>query len=230
MGNIDSTQYLRKCEYCKGKDGNPKDIYETFQSAVDTAKHIEESRGIFLSIYRCPQNNGWHLTKNNADSEFVERKETLFQSNNIPLKSSNGSWEYIEDDVKEINDDNEKIFVQSRKIQKEIPIKKIECVSETELTISGKIIEFHKNVNIEKIFNINLQNIFCANIVKNIFEGIIHQITVFVDNNNKTESYTILIMEKLLKGKKIIKGNRITINIIGKSINGIYMWCCKNVK
>jgi hypothetical protein len=231
MGNIDSTQYLRKCEYCKGKDGNLKDIYETFQSAVDTVKHIEESRGIFLSIYKCPQNNGWHLTKNNANSEFVERKETLFQNNNIPLKSTNGTWEYIEDEIEGIIDENngEKIFVQNKIIQKEIPIVKIESISETELKISGKIIEYHKNVDIEKIFKINLQNLFCANIVKNILDGIIHQITIFVENNNKMESYTILLMEKLLKGNKIIKGNRITINIIGKSINSINMWCCNNV-
>jgi len=231
MGNIDSMQYLRKCEYCKGKDGNPKDIYESFQSAVDTVKYIEESRGIFLSIYKCPQNNGWHLTKNNANSEFIERKETLLQNNDIPIKSSDGSWEYIEDKDEGINEevDYEKICMQSKKVQREIPIKKIECLSETEIKISGKIIEFHKNVDIEKIFKINLQNLFCANIVKNILDGIIHQITIFVENNDKMESYIILLMDKLLKGNKIIKGNRITINIIGKSINGISMWCCNNV-
>jgi len=231
MKNIDSMQHLRKCEYCKGKDGKPKDIYETFQSAVDTVKYIEESRGIFLNIYECPQKNGWHLTKNDANSEFVERKETLFQNNNIPLKSSNGSWEYIEDDVEVINeeDDNEKVFIQSKIVHKEIPIQKVECIPETKLKISGKIIEFHKNVDIEKIFKINLQNIFCANMIKNILNGIIHQITVSVESNNKIESYTILIMEKLLSGNKIIKGNKITINIIGKSINGINMWCCNNI-
>jgi len=36
-------------------------------------------------------------------------------------------------------------------------------------------------------------------------------------------------MEKLLNGNKIIKGNKITINIVGKSINGINMWCCNSV-
>jgi len=226
VDNIDSMQHLRKCEYCKGKDGKPKDIYETFQLAVDTVKHIEESRGIFLNIYKCPQGNRWHLTKNNANSEFVERKETLFQNNNIPLKSSNGFWEYIEDYVEDIN---EELHIQSKLIQKEIPIHKIECISETKLKISGKIIEFYKNVDIEKIFKINLQNIFCANIVKNILDGIIHQITIFVENHNIIESYTILIMEKLLNGNKIIKGNKITMNIVGKSINGINMWCCNSV-
>jgi len=231
MENVDSMQHLRKCEYCNGKDGKPKDIYETFQSALDTVKYIEESRGIFLSIYECPQNNGWHLTKNNADSKFVDRKESIFQNNNIPLKSTNGFWEYIEDNDAEINEENDngKPFIQSKIIHKEIPIQKIECVPDRKLKISGKIIEFHKNVDIEKIFKINLQNVFCANMVKNILSGIIHQITVFVENDNKTESYTILIMEKLLTGNKIIKGNRITINIIGKSINSINMWCCNNV-
>jgi hypothetical protein len=231
MENIDFMQHLRKCEYCKGKDGKPKDIYETFQSAFDTVKYVEESRGIFLNIYECPQNNGWHLTKKNANFEFIERKKTLFQNNNIPLKSLNDIWEYIDDDVKKIDDENnnEKTFIQIKINQNEIPIKKIECISETKLKISGKITEFHKNVDIEKIFKINLQNIFCSNIVKNILDGIIHQITVFVENNSKIESYTVLIMEKLLKENKIIKGNKITINIIGKSINGINMWCCNNV-
>jgi len=231
MENIDLMQHLRKCEYCKGKDGKPKDIYETFQSAVDTVKYVEESRGIFLNIYKCPQNNGWHLTKKNANFEFTERKKTLFQNNNIPLKSFNDTWEYIEDDEEKIDDenDNEKIFMPTKINQNEIPIMKIECISETKLTISGKITEFHKNVNIEKIFKINLQNIFCSNIVKNILDGKIHQITVFVENNGKIESYTVLIMEKLLNENKIIKGNKITMNIIGKSINSINMWCCNNV-
>ena len=100
--NIDLMQHLRKCGYCRGKDGKPKDIYETFQLAVDTVKHIKENRGIFLNIYKCPQNNGWHLTKNNANSEFVEGKEALFQNNIFLLKSPNGFWEYIEDYVEEI--------------------------------------------------------------------------------------------------------------------------------
>jgi hypothetical protein len=231
MDNIDLMQHLRKCEYCNGKDGKPKDIYETFQSALDTVKYIEESRGIFLNIYECPRKNGWHLTKNNANSEFVERKESVFKNNNIPLKSSNGSWEYIEDNEAEINEENEneKLFIQSKIIQKETPIQKIECIPDKKLTISGKITELYKNVDIEKIFKINLQNILCASLVKNILDGIIHQITVFVKSDNKIESYTILIMEKLLKGNRIIKGNRITVNIIGKSINGINMWCCNNV-
>jgi len=39
---------------------------------------------------------------------------------------------------------------------------------------------------------------FCANMVKNILDGIIHQITVFVENHNKIENYTILLMENRL--------------------------------
>jgi hypothetical protein len=232
MENIDYMPHLRKCEYCRGKDGKEKDVYETFQSAFDTAKYIEEYRKIFLNVYQCPHGNGWHLTKNNASSDIIERKEILFQNNNIPLKSSDGSWEYIKDMTNEIEEKeyNEGNIIKNRNTRKDIPIKKIECQSELTIKeLSGKIMEFIKNVSIEKIFKINLQNVFCAHMIKNILEGVVNQITIYVENNNQFESYTILIMDRLLENNKIVRGNEIKLNIIGKSINGINMWCCNKV-
>ena len=94
---------MKKCKHCHGKDGKQKDVYETFQSALDTASHIEKTRGIYLTVYKCPLGNGWHLTSNDSSYENYE-KETLFHSNEIPIASYDGSWEYING---ESDDNNE---------------------------------------------------------------------------------------------------------------------------
>jgi hypothetical protein len=233
MENINQMLHLCKCEYCRGKDGKGKDVYDTFQSAFDTAKYIEEDRKVYLNVYQCPQGNGWHLTKNNASSEIIERKEILFQNNDIPLKSSDGSWEYVKDMTNKNEEEkfNEINILKNKNTKKDIPIKKIECQSEAMIKeLSGKIMEIIKNVNIEKLFRINLQNVFCANMIKNILDGIVNQITIYVENNDRFESYTILIMNKLLQSNKIVRGKEIKLNIIGKSINGINIWCCNKVE
>jgi hypothetical protein len=232
MTNIDKPPHLRKCEYCKGKDGKKKDIYETFQSAFDTAKYIEEDRKTYLDVYPCPYGNGWHLTKNNASSEIIERKETLFQNNDIPLKSSNGSWEYLKNAHGELEEEKytRANVTRKKKAIKDMPIKKMECQPNVIIKeLSGRIMEFVKNVNIEKIFKINLQNVFCANLVKNILDGTVNQITIYAENKNQFESYTVLIMDRLLQGAKIARGKEITLKITGKTINGINAWCCDKV-
>jgi hypothetical protein len=229
--------YLRKCDYCGGKDGRKKDVYETFQAAFDSAKYIEEERGTFLNIYQCPHGNGWHLTKNNASSEIVIRKETLFQNNNIPLSSPDGSWEYLNDDASESEKTTTAIFAgegtgQNKKNKKDMPISKVECrPGEIIKELSGEIMEFIKDANIEKVFKIDLQNAFCAGMIKNILDGVVHQITIYVENieNKQFESYTILIRDSLLQGKKIFRGNKIKVNLTGKSINGINIWCCDKI-
>jgi hypothetical protein len=234
---IDLMPHLRKCEYCRGKDGKEKDVYETFQSAFDTAKFIEENRGIYLNIYQCPHGNGWHLTKNNASSEIIERKETIFQNNNIPLKSSDGSWEYIREEIDEDNKLEEYNFEETtiepkQRNQQSIPILKIECKSEINITgLYGKVMEIVENVDIEKIFGINIENPFCASMIKNILDGIVNQITIYVENkeNKQLESYTILLKNDLLKNNKIGKGAQIKLTITGKSINNIKMWCCNKI-
>jgi hypothetical protein len=99
--NGNKTLRLSKCVHCRGQDGKGKDTYATFQMAFDTAKFVEENRGIYLTVYKCPHSNGWHLTKSDASSEITGRKETLFQNNDIPLKSSDGSWEYYSDEPDE---------------------------------------------------------------------------------------------------------------------------------
>jgi hypothetical protein len=234
MENIDQMFYVRKCEYCRGKDGKEKDVYESFQAAFEAAKYIEKDRKIYLDVYRCPHGNGWHLTKNKMASEIIERKEMLFQNNDIPLRSSDGSWEYIKDMTRENETEKEKNntmnIMKNKNTRKDVPIKKRECQSEgMTRELSGKIMEFIKNVNIERMFKINLQNVFCANMIKNILDGVVNQITIYAENNNQIESYTILIMDRLLQSNKIVKCKEIKLNITGKSINGINTWCCNKV-
>jgi len=225
-----------KCEYCRGKDGKEKDIYESFQLALDAVERIEKERGIYLSTYECPIKNGWHLTKKNASSEIIERKETLFQNNGIPITSSNGLWEYIKDESHENNelkeDDLERIITKNKENQQLEPIVKIECKQETNnIIVSGKVMEIKENIDIEKLFKINVQNIISANMIKNILDGVIDQITIFnkISGENQDKSYTILIKRDLIKKHKIKKGESIKLDIIGKTINDINKWCCKKI-
>jgi hypothetical protein len=224
---------LKGCKYCHGKDGKKKDVYVTFQSAFDTAKFIEEERGIYLSVYKCFHGNGWHLTKDNASSEINERKDALFQNNDIPINSHDGTWEYIKNSPDEDSYLNENEFEEKIKKHKpkKNPIIKIECKQEkSNLIITGKIMNIIMDVNIEKIFNINTQNIFCAKLIKNILDGIVDQITLYVENEeqNQFESYTILLKRELVKNN-IKKGNIVKLNILGIKMNNIYKWCCNKI-
>jgi hypothetical protein len=236
LSSFDFMFNLRKCEYCRGKDGKKKDVYETFQAALDTADFIEKDRGIYLSVYECPYNNGWHLTKNNASSEIVERKEILFQNNNIPLRAPDGFWEFIRDDAGEnsqINEDdiNGTVFKKKQKNNQSMPIVKKKCEGGINIILSGKVVEIIKNVNIEKIIKINIENKFAATIIKDVLDGIVNQITIYVENKKKNEfdSYTILAKKELLKKHKITKGGQIKVDITGKSINNIKRWCCNKI-
>jgi len=99
---------MKKCKHCKGRDGKEKDIYATFQSAMDTAEHIEKTRGIYLKVYKCEIGSGWHLTSNDDSSE------TLFHSNDIPAASRDGKWEFVQDE----SDDNKELVGNIIKITK----------------------------------------------------------------------------------------------------------------
>ena len=237
MTNANEMFHINKCEYCRGKDGKQKDIYATFQSAFDTAKFVEKERGIYLNVYECPYGNGWHLTKNDTSSEIFKRKEILFQRNDIPINSPDGSWEFIKsepDGNNELND-NEIDNIIVDKINKEFqknPIVKIECRQDVKnLILIGKVMEIIENINIEKVFNINIQNIFCEKLIKNILDGIVDQITVYKENedNGQLESYTVLLKRELIKKNSIEKGNYIKLNIVVKTINSINRWCCDKI-
>jgi hypothetical protein len=229
---IIKSKILQKCKFCKGKDGKYKDIYETPQLAFDTALFIEKDRGTYLNIYKCPNGNGWHLTKNNAVSGIIERQSIILQNNNIPLSSPDGSWEYIKDTIYGDDYFEEIINNKKNKNNTEIPIIKIDCKSETDnIEIIGKIMEIIDNVNIEKLFKITFDDSYSEILMKNKLDGKINQITLYVENGstNQLYSYTILIKKNKLKKNNIVKGSLIKIDINGISINNFCKWCCNKI-
>jgi len=54
----------RECIYCTDSNGEHKELYETEEAAKLRAEIIEEEQGIKLKVYKCPKQEGWHLTKN----------------------------------------------------------------------------------------------------------------------------------------------------------------------
>ena len=51
------------CTVCTDSMGSPKELYESEAAATKRAKIIRKEQGVHLSVYRCPYNDGWHLTK-----------------------------------------------------------------------------------------------------------------------------------------------------------------------
>jgi hypothetical protein len=57
----------KMCFYCVGSDKTPKELYETRDAALNRARIIERERGVTLDIYKCPCQNGYHLTQHKND-------------------------------------------------------------------------------------------------------------------------------------------------------------------
>ena len=51
------------CNLCTDAFGHSKALYPTQETAKQRAKIIRKEKGVQLSVYQCPYNNGWHLTK-----------------------------------------------------------------------------------------------------------------------------------------------------------------------
>jgi hypothetical protein len=51
------------CQACAGRDGQPKQAYETADAAERRAEILRRERGVYLTTYCCPCGQGWHLTK-----------------------------------------------------------------------------------------------------------------------------------------------------------------------
>lgn len=54
------------CEYCVGRDGRPKALYDSREAALRRAGILERERGVSLHAYECPEREGWHLTSRTA--------------------------------------------------------------------------------------------------------------------------------------------------------------------
>jgi hypothetical protein len=225
-----SPAHSGKCKFCKGKDGKAKDIYETIQSAIDAAKFIEKERGIYLNPYRCPHGSGWHLTKSDADGELVERQEEIFIDNGIPVKSSGDTdiaWEYISPDEIVFENDGKGAAQKKRAGKTTAPIVKVECKSENQtVTITGKIMEIYKNIDVEKYFGISFDHAFSAAMAKEFLNKEINQITAYVEKpkTGKIESYTFFMEKNIMEKNKIAPGHQANFKLKAKIINNRKAW------
>jgi hypothetical protein len=221
-----------KCGFCKGKDGKAKDIYETFHSALDAAKFIEKERGVYLNPYRCPHGSGWHLTKNNADGELVERQEAIFRDNEIPVKSPRNAdiaWEYIGGDEMAVEQNGESAAPKKKDGKTAAPILKIECESENQaITIAGKIMEIHRNINVEKYFGITFDHAFSALMAKEFLNKEINQITAYVEKpeTGQIASYTFFMEKSVMLKNNIMPGYQANLKLKAKIINNRKAWHC----
>jgi hypothetical protein len=53
----------KECSYCTDSDGNPKQLYFKKGDAHKRADILQSERGVYLEVYECPIQSGWHLTK-----------------------------------------------------------------------------------------------------------------------------------------------------------------------
>jgi hypothetical protein len=51
--------------YCTDSNGKKKE-FETQETALIRAEIIKKEYGIVLKVYKCPNQDGWHLTKNTS--------------------------------------------------------------------------------------------------------------------------------------------------------------------
>lgn len=58
-------EYLDKFGDCLCTDRKHqfKDIYESEHEAENQAKYLNDIQGVYLLVYPCPYNAGWHLTQ-----------------------------------------------------------------------------------------------------------------------------------------------------------------------
>lgn len=52
----------RECNICRDSQGRPKDLFLTREDASRRSQIIMQERGVYLEVYRCPAQPGWHLT------------------------------------------------------------------------------------------------------------------------------------------------------------------------
>jgi hypothetical protein len=219
-----------KCAFCKGKDGKAKEIYDTIQSAIDSAKFLEKERGVYLHPYKCPHGSGWHLTKNHADCELVERQEAIFMDNEIPVKSSRSAdiaWEYIGPDAIAAEQGGEGAAPKKKVGKTLAPIVKIECESENQtIAIAGKITEIYKNINVEKHFDISFDHAFSAALAREYINKEIYQITAYVEKpeTGQIASYTFFMEKSVMLKNKIALGCQANLVLQAKIINNRKAW------
>ena len=53
----------RVCPKCIGANGRRKSLYKTKSDAASRADILAKEQQVDLTVYKCPHNRGWHLTK-----------------------------------------------------------------------------------------------------------------------------------------------------------------------
>ena len=51
------------CPNCIGNNGQRKALYKTQSDAANRADILAKEQKVDLTVYKCPHNRGWHLTK-----------------------------------------------------------------------------------------------------------------------------------------------------------------------
>ena len=51
------------CPKCIGNNGKRKALYKTQSDAANRADILAKDQKVDLTVYKCPHNRGWHLTK-----------------------------------------------------------------------------------------------------------------------------------------------------------------------
>jgi hypothetical protein len=50
------------CEYCTGRNGKLKSLYSSQNVAQRRADILRQEERVYLEVYECPHQDGWHLT------------------------------------------------------------------------------------------------------------------------------------------------------------------------
>jgi hypothetical protein len=224
------------CPCCKGADGTHKEIYDTREDALQRAEYIRIERGVRLKVYQCGAGNGWHLTKNSDASDLNVGSIDVTQNNCFPRSSAFNStveWEVI--------DNASNVYVTGavkntagkslRKTPDKNTVTRIECGNgSSNISLNGVVVEIIESINIEKIFNINLDNQIPAKLAKVFSDDEHQQITVHVKSGGgQIKSYTALVKKIFLKKHKIKKGSSVNISALVKSINNKSVWYCISI-
>jgi hypothetical protein len=229
------------CRYCTWSDGEKnKRIYESPDDAISAMISIENERGLVLEPYSCEFDNGYHLTKCKVPATIEERIKEFRRKIGIPLKAQGNApvrWVYVEaENTRRVN--AEALVSppppKQPKPAPEKPIVKVESrTSDKRVLLEGRLAEvIKKRVDIEKLFSVNLRNQFSASLAKDFLDGPYNQITVHTGHNEggQIKSYTVFVKNKFMSKGKLEKGDRVSITVSGKQVNGKNVWYCDNIK
>ncbi|MDR2444684.1 MAG: hypothetical protein LBD44_01935 [Spirochaetaceae bacterium] len=226
------------CPYCNGSGGDRKEVYDSPEDAISTAEYIKKERGTLLKVYKCPYETGWHLTKDNEADGTENRKQKILRDNGIPLSSrydSRVKWEYVEEDHDRSGAYSEEAASQrphkSQRGGTDKNIKRIEPrEKDKNIPLEGRVAEIVKKISIERIFKIDPDNLFSANLAKDFMDGEYQQITVHADSGGGLIlSYTVLVKKSLIQKYKIKKNDTVKIVVSGKRVNNKTVWRCEGI-